>query len=156
MAAGDILYSGWNAALATVMSADLNALANDTVNVGAVMIDNTVYKHHNLVAELYLATVDLSAQTGLTVELYLVPSIDDNNYCDTGSDGSTSDLPPGSAHIGTFYIQKTSSVHRSSIVCKECLQALKYKPVLINKTGVAFNASGNVLKTRTNSDAIVQ
>lgn len=154
MSTGDILYSDWNAALATIMSADLNSLANDAVNVGAVIIDNTSYKHHNLVAELYLATVDLSAQTGLTVELYLVPSIDGTNYCDTGTDASTTDLPPGSAHIGTFYIQKTSAVHRSSIVCKECLQALKYTPVLINKTGVAFNAADNVLKTRTNSDQV--
>ena len=156
MATGDILYSGWNAALATIMDTDLNSLANDAVNIGAVMIDNTTHKHHNLVAELYLATVDLSAQTGLTVELYLVPSIDGTNYCDAGTDASTTDLPPGSAHIGTFYIQKTSAVHRTAIVCKECLQALKYKPVLINKTGVAFNSSGNILKTRTNSDQVTQ
>ena len=156
MATGDILYSDWNAALATIMSTDLNSLAHNTTNIGAVMIDNTSYKHHNLVAELYLASVDLSSQTGLVVELYLVPSIDGTNYCDAGADASTTDLPPGSAHIGTFYIQKTSAIHRSSIVCKGCLQALKYKPVLINKTGVAFASSGNILKTRTNSDQVAQ
>lgn len=91
-----------------------------------------------------------------TVELYLVPSIDGTNYVDAGADGSTTDLPPGSAHIGTFYIQKTSAVHRAAILVKECLQALKYKPVLINKTGAAFNASGNIFKRMTNSDAVAQ
>lgn len=153
MGAGDILYSA-NSDLDTYMSTDLNSLANDTTNVGAVILDNTSNKHHHLMAELYLATVDLSAQTGLTVELYLVPSVDGTNYCDTGTDASTTDLPPGSAHIGTFYIQKTSAVHRAAILCKECLQNLKYTPVLINKTGAAFNATGNVLKIMTNSDQV--
>lgn len=153
MATGDILYS-IPSDLDTYMDTDLNALANDAVNIGATVLDNTSTKHHNLMAELYLATVDLSAQTGLTVELYLVPSVDGTNYVDDGTDASTTDLPPGSAHIGTFYIQKTSAIHRAAILVKECLQALKYTPVLINKTGAAFNASGNILKIMTNSDKV--
>lgn len=150
MATGDLIFGAWSD-LNTYMSADLNSLANVTTNIGVVLIDNTATKYRNLAAELYLATVDLSAATGLTVELYLVPSIDETNYVDDGTDASTTDLPPGSAHIGTFYIQKTSAIHRAAIVCNECLQALKYTPVLINKTGAAFNASGNTLKIKMNS-----
>lgn len=155
MSAGDILYSAWGT-LTTYMTTDLNSLANNTTNIGAVILDNITAKHHNIAAELYLGTVDLSAATGLTVELYLVPSIDETNYVDDGTDASSTDLPPGSAHVGTFHIQKTSAVHRSAIVCKECLQGLKYTPVLINKTGAAFNASGNILKIKTNSDQVAQ
>jgi len=155
MATGDLIYGSWSS-LETYMSADLNSLANDTTNIGVVLIDNTTTKYHNIAAELYLGTVDLSAAAGLTVELYLVPSIDETNYADDGADASTTDLPPGSAHVGTFYIQKTSAVHRAAIVCRECLQALKYTPVLINKTGAAFNASGNVLKVKMNSDQVAQ
>lgn len=155
MATGDILYSA-NSSLTPYMSTDLNSLANDTTNIGAVVLDNTTNKHHNLLAELYLATVDLSAQTGLTVELYLVPSVNGTDYCDTGADASTTDLPPGSAHIGTFNIQKTSAVHRAAILVKGCLQNIKYTPVLINKTGAAFNAADNILKIMTNSDAVAQ
>jgi len=155
MSAGDILYSAWSS-LVTYLTTTLNSLANGAIDIGGTIIDNTANKHHNLAAELYLASVDLSAQTGLTVELYLVPSIDDTNYCDTGTDASTTDLPPGSAHIGTFYIQKTSAIHRAGIVCKECLQALKYTIVLKNATGVAFAATGNVLKIKTNSDQVAQ
>jgi len=155
MSAGDLIYGAWSS-LTTYMSTDLNSLANNTVNIGTVLIDNTTTKYHNIAAELYLATVDLSAQTGLTVELYLAPSIDETNYVDGGTDGSTTDLPPGSAHIGTFYIQKTSAAHRAAIVCRECLQALKYTPILINKTGAAFNASGNTLKIKMNSDQVAQ
>ena len=153
MATGDILYSA-NSSLTTYMSTDLNSLANDTTNVGAVILDNTSNKHHNIMAELYLASVDLSAQSAPTVELYLVPSIDGTNYCDAGTDASTTDLPPGSAHIGSFYIQETSAAHRAAILVKECLQALKYTIVLINKTGAAFNAAGNILKIMTNSDQV--
>lgn len=155
MATGDILYSS-NSSLTTYMSTDLNSLADDTTNIGGTILDNTGTKHHNLMAELYLGTVDLSSASGLTVEFYLVPSIDGTNYVDDGADASTTDLPPGSAHIGTFYIQKTSAVHRAAILVKECLQMLKYTPVLINKTGAAFNASGNTLKIMTNSDQVSQ
>lgn len=155
MATGDILYSAWSA-LTTYLTTTLNSLANGAIDIGGTIIDNTANKHHNLAAELVLASVDLSAQTGLTVELYLVPSIDDTNYADDGTDASTTDLPPGSSHVGTFTIQKTSAAHRSAIVCKKCLQALKYTPVLKNNTGVAFAASGNILKMKTNSDQVAQ
>jgi len=153
MATGDILFSA-NSALDIYMSADLNALANVTTNVGAVVLDNRTNKHHHLMAEIYLVIIDLSAAVGLTVELYLVPSVDGTNYCDTGADASTTNLPPGSAHIGTFNIQKTNAIHRAAILCKECLQALLYTPVLINKTGAAFGAEGNILKIMTNSDNV--
>lgn len=155
MSTGDILYSAWSS-LTTYLTTTLNSLANGAIDIGGTILDNTVTKHHNLAAELQLASVDLSAQTGLTVELYLVPSVDETNYVDDGTDASTTDLPPGSAHIGTFYIQKTSAIHRSAIVCKECLQALKYTPVLKNSTGVAFASSGNILKMKTNSDQVAQ
>lgn len=154
MAAGDILYSAWSS-LVTYLTTTLNSLANGAIDIGSsVFLDNTTVKHHNLAAELQLASVDLSAQTGLTVELYLVPSIDESNYCDSGTDASTTDLPPGSAHVGTFTIQKTNAAHRSSIVCKECLEALKYTVVLKNMTGVAFAAADNILKMKTNSDQV--
>ena len=155
MATGDILYSTWSA-LTTYLTTTLNSLANGAIDIGGTIIDNTSNKHHNLAAELYLATVDLSAQTGLTVELYLVPSIDGTNYVDDGTDASTTDLPPGSSYVGTFTIQKTHAAHRSAIVCKECLQALKYTPILKNSTGVAFASSGNILKMKTNSDQVAQ
>ena len=153
MAAGDILYSA-NSALTEYMTTDLNALANLTTNVGAVVLDNRTNKHHHLMAEIYLVIIDLSTAVGLTVELYLVPSVDGTNYCDTGADALTTNLPPGSAHIGTFNIQKTNAIHRAAILCKECLQALLYTPVLINKTGAAFGAEGNTLKIMTNSDQV--
>lgn len=155
MATGDFLYGSWSGPT-TYLDTTLNGLANGAIDIGATPLDNTANKHHNIAAELTLASVDLSAQSGLTVELYLVPSIDDTNYVDDGTDASTTDLPPGSAYVGTFYIQKTNAAHLSAIVCKECLQALKYKPVLKNMTGVAFAATGNILKIKTNSDAVAQ
>lgn len=153
MATGDIGYTAWSS-LITYATTTLNGLVNGAIDISSTKLDNTTNEHRHLAAELVLASVDLSSQTGLTVELYLVPSVDGTNYCDDGTDASTIDLPPGSAHIGTFYIQKTNAAHRSAIVCKECLQALKYTLVLKNSTGVNFAASGNILKMKTNSDAV--
>lgn len=155
MAAGDIGYTAWSS-LITYGTTTLNALAEGAIDISGTFLDNTTNEHRHLAAELVLASVDLSAQSGLTAELYLVPSVDGTNYCDDGTDASTTDLPPGSSHIGTFNIQKTNAAHRAAIVVKECLQALKYTIVLKNKTGVAFAATGNVLKIKTNSDAVAQ
>lgn len=131
--------------LTTYMDTDLNSLANNTTNIGGTTFDNTSNRDFYMAAELYLASVDLSAQTNPTVELYMVPSIDGSNYCDDGTDASATDYPPATTLVGVFSIQETSAAHRVGIEMFR-LAPLKYTPVLINKTGAAFAASGNTLK----------
>lgn len=155
MAAGDINFSG-AISLTSYMTTNLNSLADETTNIGGTVLDNTSSEHTNFVAELYLGSVDLSAETNPAVELYLVPSGDGTNYADDGTDASTTDYPAVSYLAGVFAIQATSAVHRAVIVMQDYLLNLKYTPVLINKTGVAFAASGNTLKIGTNSRAVAQ
>jgi len=131
--------------LTTYMSTDLNSLANNTTNIGGTIFDNSTTRDFYMGAELVLATIDLSAQTNPAVELYMVPSIDGTNYCEVGADASTTDYPPSTTLVGIFAIQETNATHRSAIEIFR-LGPYKYTPILINKTGAAFAATGNTLK----------
>lgn len=131
----------------TLMSTDLNALANIAVNVGAVLPDNTSNRYFFVEFELYLASVDLSAQTNPGVEIYMVPSYDGANYADTGTDASTTVYPPAQYLVAVLGVAETSAVHRA-VSPHILIDPLKYTPVVINKTGAALAATGNVLKSK--------
>lgn len=131
----------------TLMSTDLNALADNTVNVGAVLPDNTTNRYFYAEFELYLATVNLSAQTNPAVELFMVPSYDGTNYADVGTDGSATVYPPMQYNVSVLGVAATSAVHLA-VSPHIMLDPIKYTPVLINKTGAALGATGNVLKAK--------
>lgn len=130
-----------------LMSTDLNSLADNTVNVGAVLPDNTSNRYFYVEFELYLASVDLSAQTNPGVELYLVPSYDGTNYADVGTDASNTIYPPTQYLACVLGVAETSAVHRV-VSPHVIIDPLKYTPVVINKTGVALAVTGNVLKSK--------
>lgn len=131
----------------TLMSTDLNALADDTVNVGVVLPDNTSNRYFYAEFELVLASVDLSAKTNPAVELYMVPSYDGTNYGDVGTDASSTVYPPQGYLVAVLGVAETSAAHRA--VAKHILlDPSKYTPVVINRTGAALAATGNTLKSK--------
>lgn len=131
----------------TLMSTDLNSLADDTTNVGVVLPDNTTNRYFYAEFELVLASVDLSGQTNPAVELYLVPSYDGTNYADTGTDASTTILPPAQYRVAILGVAESNAAHRA-VSPHIMLDPLKYTPVVINTTGVALAATGNTLKSK--------
>jgi len=130
----------------TLMSADLNSLANDTVNVGVVLPDNTSNRYFYVEFELVLASVDLSAQDNPAVELYLVPSYDGTNYADTGTDGSSTVYPPTQYLVAVLGVAESNAAHLA-VSPHIIIDPLKYTPVVINKTGAALAGTGNTLKS---------
>jgi hypothetical protein len=131
----------------TLMSTDLNALADNASNVGVVLPNNTTNRYFYAVFELYLASVDLSAKTNPGVMLYLAPSYDGTNYADTGTDASGTVYPPMQYLACVLGVAETSAVHRA-VSPHIMLDPLKYTPVVVNKTGAALAGTGNVLKSK--------
>jgi len=131
----------------TLMSTDLNSLADDTVNVGAVLPDNTSNQYFYAEFELVLASVDLSAQSNPAVELYLVPSYDGTNYADTGTDASSTVYPPAQYLSAVLGVAETNAAHRA-VSQHVMIDPIKYTPVVVNKTGAALAAAGNTLKSK--------
>jgi hypothetical protein len=155
MAAGDLKFSG-AISLSNMMTTDLNALGSTKSNIGGTALYNTSSHHQNFVAELVLASVDLSAQVNPAVELYLVPSADGTNYADDGTDDHATNLPSSRYLAGIFSIEATNAAHRAVIVMTGYLLNLKYLPVVVNKTGANFGATGNTLKIGTNAYMMAQ
>lgn len=130
-----------------LMGSPLNSLANNAVNVGTVLPDNTTNRYFYAEFELELGSVDLSSQTNPAVELYLVPSYDGTNYADTGTDASTSIYPPAQYLVAVLGVAETSAAHRA-VSPHIMLDPLTYTPVVINKTGAALASSANSLKSK--------
>lgn len=130
-----------------LMSADLNSLANNAVNVGVVLPNNSSNRYFYAEFELVLASVDLSGQSNPAVEVYMVPSYDETNYADTGTDASTTVYPPAQYLVAVLGVAITNAAHRA-VSPHILLDPLKYTPVVINKTGVALAAANNTLKSK--------
>ena len=149
---GNAIYNQ-TPSLSNLMTTDLNALADNAVNVGGTILNNTSLKYYYATFELYLPQIDLSGKTNPVVELYLVPSADGTNYADTGTDASTTDYPSSVYLVGIFGIQQTNLAHRA-VLERVVLSPLKHTPVVINKTQAAFAATLNTLKVGIYTDSV--
>jgi hypothetical protein len=130
-----------------LMSTDLNSLADNTVNVGTVLPDNTSNRYFFVEFELVLASVDLSAKTNPGLWVFFVPSYDGTNYADVGTDASATVYPPMQYLAAVLGVAETSAAHRA-VSPHILIDPLKYTPVVINKTGAALAAADNVLKSK--------
>ncbi len=134
-------FSVYTQSLATLMSTDLNALANGSAILGTVaVIDNTT--NLDLWADFQLDVDFVSAPTAnTTVDLYLLPSLDGTNYA-TG----TATLVQYFA--GSFPMTATTAAFVASLMRVPLIPG-KLKPYLVNGSGQAFPATGTTVKYRS-------
>jgi len=132
----------------TVMSTELNALAQPTGKAISATIDNEMPSgtyQGDLFADLELAVDFASAPTaGTVVELYLLPSIDGTVY----PDGSTSILPQSSLYVGGFAVRATTAA-QVMVLRGIALPPGDYKYLVQNTTNQAFPATGSTLRQNT-------
>ena len=129
----------------TMLTTELNALADDDLAVGTTVFDNTTNKGAWATAELdFGASLDLSFGNNNPVcYLYLIPSYDGTNYADGGDAGS--ELVPSEYLKGTFEFNKLAASRRT-VLDKFDISGLKYTAVIFNDLGAALSATGNTLK----------
>jgi hypothetical protein len=129
----------------TMMTTELNALADDDLAVGTTAFDNTTNKDAWATAELdFGASLALSAANNNPVcYLYLIPSYDGTNYADGGD--ATSELVPSEYLKGTFEFNKLDG-SQIAVIDKFDISLLKYTAVIFNDLGAALSATGNTLK----------
>jgi hypothetical protein len=138
----------WTAyeAIQTYLDTDLNSLANDANKLGGV-IDNSTDRHFYMDVEVYLNTVDLSAQTNPTIDIFMLVSLDGTNYAD-GADGTD---PTTQTLVKSVAVFETNTTHRQvtrGIIIPPGL----FKLLIENKTGQTLNATLNTIKYRTYSE----
>lgn len=115
------------------LTTDLNALANDGSFLGAA-INNITNRDMMLKVQIQLASVNLSAQTGPAVRVRLIESIDGGTVYE--DDDST-------AYSITLPVAATSAAHVR--IGDLMIPPGYFKLAVVNNTGAAFAATGNVL-----------
>lgn len=132
----------------TLLSTELNALADDDLVNGSTVFDNSSNKDAWAIAELdFGASLDLSSANNNPVcYLYLTPSYDGTNYADQADE--TNELAQSEYLKVTFEFTKTAT-RRRAVIDKFDIGPVKYKATLYNDLGAAFPATGVTVKMKS-------
>lgn len=124
----------------TLLSTDLNSLANDTMSAASAEYDNGT--NLNTLAWFELVLGSLTPTGTPRVDLYMTKELDGANYEDAPLTGGANQ---GHLFLGSFPLTTSTSAKRISIgpfLLPPC--AIKF--YLDNQSNVALAASGNTLK----------
>ena len=134
------------AAITTLLSTELNSLANNAGALG-VEYDNATNDYIYGLFELAV-TFGSNPTAGNTVDLYLIPCPDGTNYDDavTGASGAA----PASCYAGGFPLRAVTTAQKVPLGFGASgpvlLPPCKFKAFVLNKSGVAMPASGSTIK----------
>lgn len=134
------------------LTTTLNALAIDTTDLGATVIDNQTNLDTFMDLELMLASLDLSGQTNPSVTIYIIESIDGGTDYDTGDDAVSAEasMPPADKILAVIGVRPhTGAEAKVAMMSMIPIPPSKFKLMVRNKTGVQFAATGNTLSYRT-------
>jgi len=145
--ANQILWdAAWNSR-GTVLTTELNSLANGSYSAVGTAIDNSANLNRWGVLEVALAS--LNPTTGAYLMLFMVQSADGTNYEDAPS--STN---PGMQSLVAVLNVATGSATKRIISRPFRLPAGKVKFVLLNGTNVSLAASGSTVTLYTADDEV--
>ena len=136
--------SWYNGTLFSLLTTELNSLANVTGSALGTAFDNTpgtgVEDGGWLFGEFELvATAGSAMAAGGAVDLFIVPETDASNY----SDGGTTTQPPNH-YKGSFTTRASTGIRLT--LSGVPLPPVEFKAFLVNRSGQAFAASANTLK----------
>lgn len=143
--AGNLLLKGYTAAIANVLTTELNSLADG--NVSALSSEQTNASTLDIFGDLQLDLASLTiASTAAYVGVYFVPSVDGTNYPDWTSGAYANYM--AQYLVGIILVKNVSATTARANGSGMALPPGKFKVALRNATGAALAASGNTLGIR--------
>jgi hypothetical protein len=134
-------HKGYTAAISSVLTTELNALANVTNTAASAAIDNSTNLDLYMDLELVLA-VQGAARTTAQVAVYITPSLDGTNYADVSE--LSAEL------VGVFWFTLATAAQR--VVIRDIpIPPGLFKLFARNITGQTLAATTNTLKARYHS-----
>ena len=142
----------WNAptvTLATLLSTELNSLANgSTVISAAINNESNLTMYMDL--QLHLGSLDISAQASPSVAIRLLESCDGGTTYDDGTAGATTTAHSPKAPACIFPLRVGAGAEvKEAVVSMVPVPPGYFQIEIKNRTGVAFAATLNTLKYRT-------
>lgn len=148
--AGNILLKGYTAAAASVLTTELNSLADGSVTALSSEQDNGTNLDSLADFVLDLASLTISS-TSAFVSVYIVPTVDGTNYPDWTS-GAVANYH-GQYHVGPILVKNVTAATARAELTRVPLPPGKFKVAVRNGVGAALAAASNTLKIRTYADS---
>jgi hypothetical protein len=135
-------HKAYTAAIASVLTTDLNSLANAGISAASSALDNT--SNLDLYDDLTftIATQGGARSAGATVSVLMVQALDGTNYDDVET--TCGQL------VAVFPLDAATTARQVSVRDVPIPPGL-FKYFVRNNTGQAFAASGNILERRPHS-----
>lgn len=132
-------HKAYTASIATILSSELNSLANSTMSAASSAIDNTVTLDLYADLTLTVAAQGSARSSGATVEVWMVMALDDTNY---------DDLVRNVSELVAVFSLDAATTARQTTRRDIPVPPGKFKFAIYNATGQAFASSGNLLEYR--------
>lgn len=138
----DTTHKAYTAAIASVLTTELNSLANITASGASAAIDNGTAL--DLVADITVtvATQASARSAGATIVIYIIQALDGTNYDDVNINCA--------AVFATVPFDAATTARQVSRANRDVPPGL-FKLFAYNNTGQALAASGNLLEIRYHS-----
>jgi hypothetical protein len=125
--------------LVSVLSSELNALADGAYSNQGTAVDNTVNGDRFAIAQLDV-TFGSNPTAEAILDLYMVVSLDGTNYPDAANGQTT----PGVYKVGSFQVRAVTSAQKIVTAVFEMRGPFKHKFQLRNRSGQALPAAPTV------------
>ena len=135
-------HKAYTAAIASVLTTELNSLATATNTAASAAIDNTSALDLYVDLTLTIATMGVARSAGATVNVYMVMALDGTNYDDV--DATCAEL------VAVFPLDAATTARQSTRRDIPVPPGL-FKLFARNVTGQTLAASGNLVEARYHS-----
>ena len=135
-------HKAYTAAVASIITTDLNSLTTSALTGISAAIDNGTNLDLFCDLTLTVAAQGSARSTGANVAVYMVQALDGSNYDDAHA---------GTAELVAVFRLDAATTARQSTRRDVPIPPGLYKYFLVNNTGQAFAASGNILEHRMHS-----
>ena len=146
MALPDPVNWGNLESIVSVLTTELNSLANATMSANSATQDQDAIRHNFVEFEL-VVTYGTAPLAGQRVLLFLLPNLDGSNF-------ATSNIEYISHLAGIFTLDDVTTAQRI-IIRNVLLPSVDFQVALYNDAGQAMAASANTLKMRRYSPTII-
>jgi len=144
--AGNILLKGYTQSLTSVLTTEINSLADGNTTALGTAQDNTSNLDDTADFQLDLASLTISSTTAYCT-VFIVPSVDGTNYPDWGSSAFAN--YDNQYVVGIILLKNVSAATARGMLTGIPIGPYKYKVALRNDTGATLASSGSTLGIRT-------
>lgn len=135
-------HKAYTAAIASILTTELNSLANGSASSASSAVDNTSALDLFCDFTFTVAAQGSARSAGATVSVFLTMALDGTNYDDANS--TTAEL------VAVFPLDAATTARQATRRDVPVPPGL-WKLFVVNNTGQAFASSGNILEHRFHS-----